>query len=220
MRKRNPIDALFPKVRRNLLSATYSQPEKWWYMSELAAFIKTTPSSIQRELTALTESGILRSRPDGNRLYVQAETESPIFVPLRDLLAQTLGVPEELKTCLLPLADSINCAFIYGSGARGEEHTLSDVDLMIVGSVGLSELSPILRGLERKFGREVNANCYSVQEFQKKMQSKNHFLKNILKQEKIFLVGDKNELDKFIGKSDGKGTRYQPRRNRKPARIS
>ncbi len=51
MRKKNPIDALFPKVRQNILAATYTQPEKWWFMSELASFIKTTPSSLQGNLT-------------------------------------------------------------------------------------------------------------------------------------------------------------------------
>ena len=68
MRKRNPIDALFPKIRQSILAATYTQPERWWFMSELASFIKTTPSSLQRELGALIKSGILRSRRDGNRL--------------------------------------------------------------------------------------------------------------------------------------------------------
>ena len=105
MRKKNPIDALFPKIRQNILAATYSQPEKWWFMSELAVFINTTPSSLQRELGALIGSGILRSRRDGNRLYVQAESESPIFAPLRELLRQTTGVTEGLKAALLPFTD-------------------------------------------------------------------------------------------------------------------
>ena len=61
-------------------------------MSELASFINASPSSLQRELKTLVDSGILRSRRDGNRLYLQAETDSPIFAPLQELLSQTLGV--------------------------------------------------------------------------------------------------------------------------------
>lgn len=203
MRKRNPIDALFPKIRQNILAATYTQPEKWWFMSELAAFIQTTPSSLQRELGSLVESGILRQRRDGNRLYVQAETDSPIFAPLRELVTQTLGIPEKLKDALLPLAKKINSAFIYGSVARREEHSLSDVDLMVIGSVGLADLSPVLCELERKFRREINATCYSAEEFAKKMREKNHFLTGILEKEKIILIGNEDELEKLAGKSDG-----------------
>ena len=203
MRRKNPIDALFPKIRQNILAATYFQPEKWWFMSELATFIQTTPSSLQRELVSLVESGILRQRRDGNRLYFQAETDSPIFAPLGELITQTLGIIEKLKELLLPFAEKINCAFIYGSVARREEHALSDVDLMVIGSVGLADLSPILRESERRFNREINAICYSTDEFGKKMRAENHFLMSVLKKEKIFLIGDENELEKLAGKSNG-----------------
>ena len=200
MRKKNPIDVLFPKIRQNILAATFSQPEKWWFMSELAAFIQTTPSSLQRELGALVESGILRGRRDGNRLYFQAETDSPIFAPLRELITQTLGVAEKLKESLLPLAEKIYCAFIYGSAARREEHSLSDIDLIVIGSLGLAEISPVLRDLERRFQREIDVVCYSADEFSGKIRAENHFLTEILNQEKIFLIGGENELAKLVGK--------------------
>jgi predicted nucleotidyltransferase len=202
MRNTNPIDALFPKVRQNILSATYSQPEKWWFMSELATFIETTPSSLQRELATLVDSGILRSRRDGNRLYFQAETDSPIFVPLRDLISQTLGIVGEIKESISQFAEKIDFAFIYGSVARGEEHTLSDVDIMVVGSIGLAELSPPLRELGRKFNREINATCYRVEEFQKKLETQSHFLTNVIGNEKIYLIGGEDELESIISKSD------------------
>jgi len=197
MRKKNPIDALFPKVRQNILAATYTQPEKWWFMSELAFFIKTTPSSLQRELNTMVESGILRSRRDGNRFYFQAETDSPIFAPLRELIFQTMGITENLKEALSSFGEKIDFAFIYGSVARKEENTQSDVDLMIIGAIGLAEVSPILRDLERKFNREINANCYSLEEFQKKVISGNHFLTEVLEKEKIFLIENQNELAKL-----------------------
>jgi predicted nucleotidyltransferase len=217
MRKKNPADALFPKIRQNILAATYFQPKKWWFMSELAAFIKTAPSSLQRELDSLTSSGILRSRRDGNRLYFQAETDSPIFASLSELITQTVGVTEKLKESLSPLSENICCAFIHGSVARGEEHALSDVDLMIIGSVGLANVSPVLRELERRFNREINATCYSAEEFKKKIRSENHFLMSVLKKEKIFLIGDKNELEQLTDKSNGAKARHQSSRNRKPA---
>lgn len=219
MRKANPIDSLFPKIRQNILAAMYGQPERWWFMSELAAFIGTTPSSLQRELGSLVASGILRNRRDGNRLYVKAETNSPLFAPLRELLERTLGLPEKLKESLLPLRKKMRCAFIYGSTARREEHALSDVDLIVIGTVGLAEVSPILRGLERRFGREINATCYSTAEFAAKVKAKNHFLTSVLRAEKIFLIGDESELERFISKSHGAKAQNQQTRNRKLART-
>jgi predicted nucleotidyltransferase len=198
MRNLSLADALFPKIRQNILAATYLQPEKWWFMSELAAFLNVTPSSLQRELESLTASGILRSRRDGNRLYFQAETESPIFIPLKDLITQLLGVETQIKQSFAVFADRISVAFIYGSVARGENSTQSDVDLIVIGSIGLAEISPVLRELERQFNREINANCYSVEEFQKKIALENHFVTSILSGEKIFLIRGENELGQII----------------------
>lgn len=215
MRKKNPINALFPKIRQKLLAATYTQPEKWWFMSELASFINTASSSLQRELNALVESGILRSRRDGNRLYFQAETDSPIFAPLRDLIVQTLGVNENLKEALSSFKGKIEIAFIYGSVARKEESAKSDVDLMIIGSVGLAEISPVLRNLENKFSREINPTCYNSNEFQNKVISGNHFLKEVLGGEKVFLIGNQNELAKLTGERQHSVAFNQPPGNRK-----
>src|SRR5438552_4411629 len=139
MRKASPIDALFPRIRQRILAAAYGQPERWWFLSELASFIATTPSSLQRELKSLAASGIIRAKRDGNRIYFKAETDSPVFEPLRRLIEQTLGITEALKAALKPLADKIAFAFIYGAVARREEHALSDVDLMVVGEIGLSD---------------------------------------------------------------------------------
>jgi predicted nucleotidyltransferase len=200
MRNIRPIDALFPKTRRELLAAIFGQPERWWYLSELAGHLNTTPSSLQRELESLVSSGILRQRRDGKRTYFQAEKELPIFDELRSIFMKTLGVTDALKHTLAKFSDRIRCAFIYGSVARHEEHALSDVDLMVIGSVGLSDLSPTLRILEKRFKREFNAKCYSPGEFRKKVEGHNHFVLNILKKEKVFLQGDKNELESLAGK--------------------
>ncbi len=206
MRKKRPIDALFPKARRDILAATYGQPDRWWYLSELAQQFNTTPSSLQRELESLVSSGILRRKQDGRRTYFQAESASPIFGELRGIIVKTLGVEGALKEVMAKFGDRIACAFLYGSLARRQEHALSDVDLMIIGSVGLSELSPSLRMLEKKFGREINVKCYSPVEFREKVEDENHFVTSVLKGEKIFLKGDRDELESLAGKRDRSAT--------------
>jgi predicted nucleotidyltransferase len=133
-------------------------------------------------------------------MYFQAESASPIFGELRGIIVKTLGVEVALKEVIAKFGDRVACAFLYGSVARRQEHTLSDVDLILIGSVGLSELSPSLRMLEKKFGREINATCYSLKEFRKKVEDENHFVMSVLKGEKAFIKGDKDELESLAGK--------------------
>jgi predicted nucleotidyltransferase len=128
----------------------------------------------------------LRKRRDGKRTYFQAEKELPIFHELRSIFTKTLGVADALKNTLSKFGDRIRCAFIYGSVARNEEHALSNVDVMVIGSVGLSDLSSPLRTLEKRFQREFNVKCYSPEEFQRKVKEHNHFVLSVPEKEKLF----------------------------------
>jgi predicted nucleotidyltransferase len=200
MRKSAILDILFPSVRQGVLAATLTQPEKWWYLSELAEFLHTRPSSLQRELGALTKSGVLEQRRDGRRTYFKAEKRSPIFRELQSIFEKTVGLVPTLRAALRPLENKIACAFVYGSVARREERATSDVDLMVIGTVGLAELTPSLRRAEKRLGREVNVTSYSVDEFRKRIAQRDHFLTNVLKGSLQFVKGEQRELDAITRK--------------------
>jgi predicted nucleotidyltransferase len=200
MRSSPVLAALFPKVRQGVLAATLTQPGKWWYLSELAQFLHTTPSSLQRELKALAASGILEQRREGTRTYFKAESRSPLFPELRGLFEKTAGLLPALQLALHPFRDRIACAFVYGSVARRQETALSDVDLMVIGTVGLAELAPALRKAEARLGREVNVTNYSPGELRAKAAAKDHFLSAVLQRRKQFVRGSQRDLDAVVGK--------------------
>lgn len=200
MRNNVALRALFPTVRGEVLAATLTQPDKWWYLSELAQFLRTTPSSLQRELKALVDGGILQQRREGTRTYFKAETHSPLFPELRGLLEKTAGLLPTLRQALEPFHARIDCAFVYGSVARGREQALSDVDLLVIGGIGLADLAPGLRKVETRLGREVSVTSYSVREFRKKVAAGDHFLSEVLRSPKEFVKGNQRDLDEVIGK--------------------
>jgi predicted nucleotidyltransferase len=195
MRRSTTLDALFPLIRQELLAATLLSPDKWWYMSELASHLKTSLSSLQRELNSLSASGVLERKQDGRRTYYKARKDSPIFGDLRDLFFKTVGIVPALESELTRFDDKIRWAAIYGSIARGEEGAQSDVDLLVVGEIATRDLLPVLRRLERRFGREVNVKHYSEKEFRDKMRVGNHFVKSVLKGEVVSLIGSPDELE-------------------------
>jgi predicted nucleotidyltransferase len=196
MRNTSPaLNTLFPSVRQGVLAATLTRPEKWWYLSELADFLDTRPSSLQRELRSLQQSGILQQRNDGRRVYFKAETRSPIFRELRSIFEKTVGLIPTLRNALQPFTGNIVCAFVYGSIARREERATSDVDLMIIGNVGLGDLALSLRRTEKRLGREVNVTNYLVDEFRNKIAAGDHFLTTVLKGSLQFVKGEQRDLD-------------------------
>lgn len=195
MRINATLDALFPSIRAGVLSATFLQPERWWFMTELARQLGVTPSSLQRELEALVGSGILMRRQDGRRIYYKANTESPVFPEMSGLIKKTAGMVPALKAELKRFDDRIELALLYGSVARGEEKSASDVDLMIVGSLKQIDLLPSLRKLESRFGREVNVTLFSSEEFHRKLAAGDHFVNAVSKGKTISLKGALDELE-------------------------
>lgn len=199
MRKSSVLNVLFPQVRQGVLAATLAQPDKWWYLSELADRLGTSPSSLQRELSSLAASGILLHRREGTRAYYKAETKSPVFRELRQLFEKTAGLVPILEQMLKPFGGKIQCAFVYGSVARNQERATSDVDLMVIGGAGLADLSGALRKAEARLGREVNITAYSLEEFRKKIGSRDHFLTAVLRGRKKFVKGGRGDLDEIVG---------------------
>jgi len=126
--------------------------------------------------------------------------DRPLFPELRALIEKTAGVVPTLRNVLQPFESRIDCAFVYGSVARGEEHALSDIDLLVVGQLGLADLTPALRKAEARLGREVNVTSYSRGEFRKNAAAKEHFLSEVLRGPKQFVKGDQSDVDAIIGK--------------------
>jgi uncharacterized protein len=194
MSKSSVLDSLFPKTRRAILATVYMDPKREWYLSDLARHIGVTPSSLQREVVSLTRAGILRRREDGNRAYYSAETESPIFGDLHGLLLKTAGLSDVLAESLGPFRERIAVAFVYGSLARREERPGSDIDLMVIGRVGLAELAPALKNAEDSLLRPVNPSIYTSEEIAEKLASGHHFLGTVMSQEKVFVLGGMDDL--------------------------
>jgi predicted nucleotidyltransferase len=109
-------------------------------------------------------------------------------------MLKTVGLVDVLHEVLEPLANRIDWAFVYGSIARSEELASSDVDVMVIGRVGLADIAPALRQAEKHLNRPVNPTVYSREEFATKLTAKHTFLHAVLDRAKLFILGDPHEL--------------------------
>jgi DNA-binding transcriptional ArsR family regulator len=218
LRKAHVLDALISRTKQQILAATLLQPERSWYLLELARHLSVRPSSLQRELRLLTDAGILKRNKNGNRVYFQAESACPIRPELALILAKTVGVVDVLKEVLAPVKDHIMAAFVYGSVAASSERSASDIDLMVVGATSLSEVAPLARKAEEKIRRAVNPTVYSPAEFRSRIQQQAHFLKTVLGEEKLFVIGTQDDLAKLASSSKNKVASHQPARAQRSAR--
>jgi len=151
-------------------------------------------ASAQRELGKLTRAGLLIKENVGNVLLYKPNKSSPIFAELNSIIRKTFGLADILKNMLEPFQEQIDRAFIYGSVARGEDNSSSDIDLFLLSnSLGSADLYSRLIPVEEKLGRKISLSIYRPAEYQKKLDNRNHFLTSILSGPKIELIEQKDE---------------------------
>jgi len=99
---------------------------------------------------------------------------------------------------LRPFGDLIRIAFVFGSVARLEQVRDSDIDLMIVGDVRLKDLAAALHASEQTLGRTVNPVLFSLAKFREQYREGNPFLLDVVRKEKIYLKGSRDELTELV----------------------
>ncbi|KQZ77579.1 hypothetical protein ASD55_06800 [Rhodanobacter sp. Root561] len=185
---------LLGQTRSAVLSALLLHPDVSLHVRELARLTGTHAGSLHRELRALAELGLLAREEVGRQVHYRANTGNPVFEELASLLRKTAGLADLLRDALVPLADRIKGAFVYGSMASGKTHPDSDVDVMVIGAPGFAEVVLALQSTQETLRREVNPTVLSQEEFLERRKERDGFVARVWKEPKLWLIGDPDEL--------------------------
>jgi len=199
-------DALFTTTQQNVLSLLYTQVERSFYTKEILRLTGMGVATIKRELDRMLDAEILTLTKVGNQHHYQANPDCPIYEELLSIVCKTFGITDVIQQALLPKEDEIDFAFVYGSIAKGEENTKSDIDLMVVtSSLEYTDVMNCLMEAENFLGRPINPTLYTSKQIKSKLKSKNAFLSRVMEQDKLWIKGSQDDI-KGIRKS-GKNKR-------------
>jgi len=191
------LNVLFPQVRAEVLRLLFADPGKELHLRELSRLSQLALGTLQAEVRKLASAELIIARRDGNRLYYRANTSHPVFPELQGLALKTTGLREQLVTALVGLA-GVRLAFVFGSQAAGTAGAASDVDLLVVGSVGLRALAPRLRPVAEALGREINPHVLAPDTLSAKARSGDAFVTTVLAGPKLWITGDADELGTMV----------------------
>lgn len=187
-------EALFTKSQQKVLGLLYGRPDETFYLNEIVRFADIGKGTIKRELERMQASGLLTMRRIGNQNHYQANKDCPIYDEILSIVRKTFGLVDIIRSALAPLDEIIELAFIFGSVASGKETATSDIDLMIIGDVGFTEVVSALYSIQETLGREINPKIYSRGEWTQIKNKKDAFIKEILEKPRMDVIGDANEL--------------------------
>lgn len=182
------------------------QPGRWLHLREISRLTDSTAGTMKKELDRLHSASLLEKRRVGNQLQFTANLQHPVFPELSALLRKTVGLADVLTQALIPAADRITVAFVFGSVARSAETADSDVDVMIIGSVDFGEAVNLLYEAQTDLHREINPKVFGAEEWRTKREALSSFILDVLAKPKIFLIGNQHDLDQLAQPGKNRST--------------
>ena len=188
-----PAELLSSRGRAEIFCLLFGPARSELHVRELERRTGLSDATVRQELKKLTRLGVVEARRDDNRTYYRANDAHPLYPDIRNLVLKTSGLTDVLREALDGAAD-IELAFVFGSIASNTAKAHSDIDLMVIGTIGLRQLSKRLSGLEATLGREVNQHVLMPEEFARRARERDHFITAVLGTPRVFVVGGEDEL--------------------------
>lgn len=179
-----------------ILHLLFKDPDREYYLREIAEELKQEPGAIQYSLETLMKDGILIDERRANLRFFKLNKNHSLYEEIKKIISKTLGMEAKLKEFLSEFS-GIEYAFIFGSIAKSREYSESDIDLLLIGDVDQNFLIEKIRPLEEELRREINYHIYSKEEVIKKLEKGNDFITRIFSESKIILKGDLHDFRNF-----------------------
>jgi DNA-binding transcriptional ArsR family regulator len=124
--------------------------------TEIARRTGAPHPSVHREVERAERAGLVTSRKVGNTRLVRADTASPYYAGLAEVLTRAFGVPAVLAGEFR----GVSAAYVYGSwaarhaGERGER-PVGDIDVLVLGEPDRDQLYAAAGVAEERLGQPV-----------------------------------------------------------------
>jgi predicted nucleotidyltransferase len=174
----------------SILAILGENPRREYHLHELGRLMRKKPGVFQRGINSLEKGGLINSRKQGNLRLFRINEAHPLHKEMMALVRKTCGIEALIRNAVMNIP-GISIALIYGSYAQNKMRTDSDVDLLIVADDPKTEdiLVEALDGIEKALQREVNYRIYEIEDFERKRESGDPFLQEVLSGEYITLKG-------------------------------
>lgn len=186
-------DLITSKARIKLLEVFLSDPSQMYHVRGLVRLTGDEINAVRRELAFLEKKGILQKEPRANRVYYSFNKNYPFYFDLLRLGAKTLGLGNNILKNRVKLG-KLKYAMLSGKFIRRIKDNPEEVDLLVVGTIVLPELSLLVREEEKKLNSEINYTVMSEDEFAFRKKKRDPFIHSILSGSRLMLIGDEESM--------------------------
>ena len=186
-------DLITSKTRVKILALFLDNPNDMFHVREVVRRVDEEINAVRRELIHLEKKGILKREPRVNRVYYYLDKNYPHFFDLLSIQAKNTGLGANIIKNRIRLG-KIKFAMLSGKFARGIRDNPEEVDLLVVGTVVLPELSLLIKEEEEKRKHEINYTVMTEEEFNFRKKRRDPFITSVIYGSRVMLIGDEELL--------------------------
>ncbi|MBN2266219.1 MAG: nucleotidyltransferase domain-containing protein [Candidatus Aminicenantes bacterium] len=185
-------------IRRKIILLLVYNSEKEFFLSEIARQVKTSPGTAQRELNRLRTMDLISFQKRGNLSIYRLNKRFPLLKEIEAIVRKTIGIEHEHGQALLKV-NGLTFAFIFGSYAEDGLRSLSDIDLLLIGTPDEDEVYRAVSAVEDLIKKDINYHILTEAEFALKAKKKT-FVRNAAAKP-LMLLGKEHDLRKLAGQA-------------------
>lgn len=193
-------EMLTPKVI-SILRTMHSNVEKWYYTRELANLAKVSTWVVSKQFSKFVKEGIVQQRSEGREKFFKLNLTNPRTRKLCELFEterrekfyqenrRFSWILEDFTKKVSDFAPEVQSIVLFGSVARGQATSRSDIDaLVLVPNYGEEQFKKLMDSIDRLAG-EVSGRhptklapvVMVVRDFEENIKDKKRFATDILK---------------------------------------
>jgi hypothetical protein len=162
------------------------------YVREIVRGTGLEINAVRRELIKLTKSKLFIEEPRGNRVHYHLNPKHAIYYDLASLVARDVGIGGDLYRKKKKLG---NVRFILMSlNFFLKDPTKNPIDIIIVGSIYLSDVKKLIDKHQKDYDREINYMVLTDSEYRVLKDRKDPLIVNILSQPRCIIYGSQEKF--------------------------
>ncbi len=181
------------KARRKILTLFFHHPNESFYLRRIVRDLNEEVNAVKRELDILTDDKLLLREKRLNKVFYTLNKNYLLYDDFLRIFGKT-SLLASLIYKNLPKIGKVKFTVISTKYLKQSQIKEDEIYFLIIGVVVVPEAASIVSEAEKQFGREINYTVMTEEEFNFRKRNNDPFIWRFLKQPKIMLVGNEEDL--------------------------
>lgn len=181
------------KVRRKILSLYFHNIDQSYYLREIVRLTDEEVNAVKRELDILHDAKVLTRERRTNKVFYALNKNYQLYDEFLRIFTKETTLAELIykNSSRLGKIKFIAVSTKFSKKAAIKE---DEIYVLFVGIVVIPEVESIMQAARKEFGWDINYTVMTEDEVQFRKRNNDPFLWKFLKQPKVMLVGQEEEL--------------------------